>query len=156
MPQGFEVALSSCHPPHPAYTYPGQAVPGTGPSHRTGQQVPHGPDRGHNPKQHPTPCPRTHLQIHLVLDGLPIRPPQPAPRLPCGQGTPWAVGTAQPRGGLQPGPLRQDTTASRPEELGPGQPTTKGWLSGCREGGVPGRGCPRAPHSPISSPMLKW
>lgn len=99
MPQGLEVALSSCHPPHPAYTYPGQAVPGTGPSRGTGQQVPHGPNREHNPKQHPTPCPHTHLQVHLVLDGLSVRPPQPAPRLPCRQGTPWAGGTAQPRGG---------------------------------------------------------
>lgn len=142
--------------------------------------------------------PRTHLQVHLILDGLPICPLQPAPRLPCRQGTPWARGMAQPGGvlarathaghhgqqleaALAPGlslaqgttgnchpqpclcrghgrmsPLRRVGCGIATQQLGLGQPTAKGWLSGSRGVGVPGRGCPGAPHSPISSPMLKW
>lgn len=109
VPQGLKVALSSCHTPHPAHTCPGQAVPSanspTGQASRSHTR--HSTDRGH----HPTHCLHTHLQVHLVLDGLPICPPQPAPRLPCTQGTPWARGMAQP-GGLQPVPPWQDTVAS--------------------------------------------
>lgn len=58
----------------------------------------HGTSKEHHPEEHSTCCPLTHLQVHLILDGLPIRPLQPAPCLPCGQKALWARGKAQPRG----------------------------------------------------------